>query len=66
MHFGKAKAKPIEIKEPATTAQPQPPSGGVYDSGSLTAGIGFEFLVDPQYTEEQRVFCFKRAIKTFH
>lgn len=57
-HFGKAKAKPIEMKAPATTAQPQPPSGGVCDTGSLTAGIDFGFLVDPHHTKDQTVFCF--------
>lgn len=29
MDFGKAYEKPIEIKAPTTTTQPQPPSGGV-------------------------------------
>lgn len=28
----------MEMKAPATTAQPQPPSGGVYPTGPPTAG----------------------------
>lgn len=28
----------MEIKAPTTTAQPQPPSGGVYPTGPPTAG----------------------------
>lgn len=28
----------MEIKAPATTAQPQPPSGGVYPTGPPSAG----------------------------
>lgn len=36
--FGKAYEKPMQMKAPNTTAQPQPPSGGVYPTGPPTAG----------------------------
>jgi hypothetical protein len=38
MDLGKAKEKPMEMKAPTTTAQPQPPSGGVYPWGPPVAG----------------------------
>lgn len=53
MHFGNAKAKPREMKAAATTTQPQPPSGGVYLTGPLTADIGSGSLLDPHNLEEE-------------
>lgn len=38
MDLGKAYEKPMQMKAPNTTAQPQPPSGGVYPTGPPTAG----------------------------
>lgn len=38
MDLGKAYEKPMEMKAPTTTAQPQPPSGGVYPTGPPTFG----------------------------
>lgn len=38
MDLGKAKENPMEMKAPTTTAQPQPPSGGVYPWGPPMAG----------------------------
>lgn len=38
MALGKAYEKPMEMKEPKTTAQPQPPSGGATAGGPVDGG----------------------------
>lgn len=45
MDLGNAYENPIEIKAPTTTAQPHPPSGGVYPTGPpIAAGILTEVI----------------------
>lgn len=63
MDFGKAYENPIEMKAPNTTAQPHPPSGGVYPTGPPTAGgMAAHKWVEDEAGERDRVeFVFWRT-----